>query len=149
MRSTVNGGKVHMKILHTNIRGLNSKKPSLNNIINQLKPDILTINETALKGNNKPNVDGYFSFFKNRMTKSMGGVATAVENYLKPNAVQVKEGEGDDEYLIVRIDKCKPALNIVNVYGEQEGRTGREKVVEKWNRLRKDLDRIKIEGEFC
>ena len=143
------GGTVQLKLLHTNIRGLNSKKASLSNILNQARPDILTVNETALKGKNKPYVDGYFSFFKNHLTKSMGGVATAVENHLKPNTVIVTEEEGDDEYIIVRIDNCKHALNIVNVYGEQEGRTGREKVVEKWNRIRKDLDRIKMKGEFC
>ena len=73
----------------------------------------------------------------------MGGVATLVENHLKSNTVKVAEGSDDDEYVITRIDKCSPALNIVNIYGEQEGRTGREKVLDSWTRLRKDLDRIK------
>ena len=79
----------------------------------------------------------------------MGGVATAVENYLKPNAIKVTEGEGNDEYVVTRLDICNPALNVVNIYGEQEGRSGKEKVIEGWNRLRRDLDRIKLKGEFC
>ena len=59
------------------------------------------------------NVNCYHSFFKTRMSKSMGG-ATAVENYLKCNSVNVTEGEGDDN-LIVRIYISKPALNVVNL----------------------------------
>ena len=79
----------------------------------------------------------------------MGGVATLIENHLKPNTVKVTEGEKNDEYIITRIDKCRPALNIVNIYGEQEGRIGKEEVLEGWTRLRKDLNRIKTNGEFC
>ena len=40
------------------------------------------------------------------------------------------EGEGDDEYLITRIECFSPALNIINCYGEQrkikKGRSGGE-----------------------
>ena len=36
---------IGLKILHTNIRGLNSKKESLADILKQEKPDILTVNE--------------------------------------------------------------------------------------------------------
>ena len=79
----------------------------------------------------------------------MGGVATLIENHLKPNTVKVTEGEKNDEYIITRIDKCRQALNIVNIYGEQEGRIGKEEVLEGWTRLRKDLNRIKTNGEFC
>ena len=65
----------------------------------------------------------------------MGGVAPLVENYLKSNTVKVAEGKDDDGYIITRIYKCKPALNIVNMYGEQKGRNGREKALESWTRL--------------
>ena len=138
-----------MEILQSNIRGFNSKKESLKEIVKNVSPDVIILNETALRGNNKASINGYFTFSKNRACKAMGGVATLVENYLMSNTVKVAEGDFDDEYIIVRIDKCIPALNIINIYGEQEGRTGRGKVLEKWSRIRKELDRIKMQGEFC
>ena len=84
-----------------------------------------------------------------RDSKAMGGVATLIEDGLKSNTVKITEGDMNDEYIITRIDKCLPALNIVNIYGEQEGRKGRGQVLESWTRLRNDLDRIKMKGEFC
>ena len=142
-------GTVAVKILQSNIRGFNSKKESFKDIVKNTNPDVIILNETALRGSNKAKIDGYFTFQKNRATKAMGGVATLIENHLKSNTVKVAEGEDNDEYIITRIDKCKPALNIVNIYGEQEGRTGRGDVLESWTRLRKELDRIKMKGEFC
>ena len=47
----------------------------------------------------------------------MGGVATGVENYLKPNTTKVAEGEGNDEYLTTRLSYVQPPVNIVNLYG--------------------------------
>ena len=118
-------------------------------IVKKIRPDVLILNENGLRGNNNARIYGYFTFSKNRVDKAMGGIATLVENYLKSDTVEVAEGEYNDEYIITRINKCKPALNIVNLDGEQEGRTGREKVLESWARLKKELDRIKIKGEFC
>ena len=48
-------GKVgsEFKILHTNIRGISSKKDSLIAVINSVQPSCITINETGLRGNNK------------------------------------------------------------------------------------------------
>ena len=138
-----------LEILQSNIRGFNSKKESIKDIVKKMKPDVIILNETALRGRNKANIDGYFTFQRNRAIKAMGGVATLVDNSLKSNTVKVTEGEKNDEYIITRIDCCKPALNIVNIYGEQEGRTGREDVLEGWTRLRKELNGIKVRGEFC
>ena len=90
-----------------------------------MEPDVIILNETALRGTNKAKIEGYFTFSRNRVSKAMGGVATMVDDHLKSNTVKVSEGVDDDEYIITRIDKCSPALNIVNIYGEQEGRSGR------------------------
>ena len=45
----------------------------------------------------------------------MGGVATVVENYLKPNTTKVAEGEGQDEYLVTRLSHVHPPVNIVKI----------------------------------
>ena len=49
----------------------------------------------------------------------MGGVATFVMNEVKANTLKVKEGEDDEEYLIIRLDHVNPPINIINVYGAQ------------------------------
>ena len=45
----------------------------------------------------------------------MEGVATIVKNHLKSHTIKVKEGEGNDEYLITRLDHIDPPINITEV----------------------------------
>jgi hypothetical protein len=144
-----NSEQKEFKILHTNMRGFNSKKESLFCVIDKVRPNCVTINETGLRAQNKVKIPGYFSFSKNRIEKCMGGVATAVTNDMKQNTVKVKEGEDDDEYIIIRVEQYQFPINIVNYYGEQEGRTSKEEILKKWMRLKKDLDSIKARGEPC
>ena len=49
----------NMKIIHSNIDGFISKQESLQDIIQSEKPDILTLNATALKGKRKVKIDNY------------------------------------------------------------------------------------------
>ena len=93
----------------------------------------------------------YFSFTKNHPTKmSMGGLATAVHKYIKKTAVKVQENSEVDEFLIVRLEHVKPALNKVSIYGQQEGRNGREgreDILKSWERIKKELLLIQRRGE--
>lgn len=41
-------------LYHNNLRGFESKKDSLTAVLNQVKPNVVTINETHLTGNKKP-----------------------------------------------------------------------------------------------
>ena len=61
--------------------------------------------------------------------------------------VKVKEGRYDDEYIITRLDHVIPAINIVNIYGQQESRTTNEEILKSWMRLREDLSVIESRGE--
>ena len=65
----------NLKILHKNIRGLKSKRESLNNVIDLVQPNMVLLNEHGVSNNNKVNVDGYFTFSKNRQNRNMGGVS--------------------------------------------------------------------------
>ena len=89
------------------------------------------------------------SFCKNRDdNKEGGGVATLVAEHLRPNTVKVGEGKEGDEYVITRLDHVTPAVNIVNIYGDVESRAGgKDKILEKWTRLMKDVKEIKDRGE--
>ena len=53
------------KILQTNIRGFQSKKLSLQAIVESKDADIVIINETHLKGNKKTSLPGFTSFLSN------------------------------------------------------------------------------------
>ena len=76
-------------------------------------------------------------------------MCTAVKNVLKPYTVTIKEGADNDEYLVTRIDKYKPAINIINVYGGQESRMEKQEVLESWGRLKNELEEIKQRDERC
>ena len=72
-----------------------------------------------------------------------------MRNNLKPHMVRVKEGDDKDEFLIIRLDHVKPAINIVNVYGGQESRMDDQEVLENWGRIKVELDKIKERNESC
>ena len=119
---------VSLKLLHINPRGWTSKRAAIMDMMEIEKPDYVNVNETQLRGENKVQMKGYISFSKNRKETAGGGICSAVNNRLKDHAVRVLEGGDDDEWQAVRLNHVKPAITIVNVYGEQEGRTSNEEV---------------------
>jgi exonuclease III len=84
---------------------------------------------------------------QNNREKAKGGVATVVSNYLQPHTVRVCEGKEEDEYIITRLDHVVPPINIVNIYGQQESRAGKEQIFNSWVRLGDDLCAILARGE--
>ena len=46
-------GTIALEILQSNIRGFNSKKESLKDIVKKMNPDVIILNETAMIGKNK------------------------------------------------------------------------------------------------
>ena len=137
---------VDLKIIHSNTDGYKSKKESIHEIVTNEKPDILCLNDTNLKGSLKVKVPGYFSYNKNR-DKHKGGVATVIANHLVHNTMKVAEGTEEDEYIITRIDKTVPAVNIVNIYGSQESRSTNDDIEKGWYRLMKDIKDIEARKE--
>ena len=57
------------------------------------------------------------------------------------------EGQEGDEYIITRFDHVVPALNLVNIYGQQESRSSKDEISASWLRLQKDLEEIDDRGE--
>ena len=131
-----------------NLRGIVSKMRSLKGILKRTRPSVVIMNETQLSGRMKVVLEGFNCWTKNRTERGGGGVATAVDGKYRDFSLGAGEGEKDDEYLITKIDKFKPALNIINCYGEQRV-TKKEEVELKWKRLLKDMNEIKAKNEFC
>ena len=51
-------------ILHTNVQAVKNRKSSLKAIVNNLQVDLVTINETHLKGTDKLKPEGYKTYSK-------------------------------------------------------------------------------------
>ena len=82
--------------------------------------------------------------------KEEGGWQQLFPSYTEivDSAVGVREGVGDDKYLITRMECFYPALNVINCYGEQRS-SSKEDVLAKWGRLRSAMERIRASKEFC
>ena len=91
-----------------NIHGIKSKQVSLKKVMKKEQASIVLINETLLTGNMKISLSPYSSWYKNRTEKGGGGVATAVSQQYKDSAVGAEEGQGEDEYLITRLECFSP-----------------------------------------
>ena len=117
-------------LIHTNIRGYDSKALSLHAIVDNA--DVVTINETFLKNERKLNIPGFTCYNRNRQGVNGGGIATCVKNEDKMNTLKVFEGVNKYEVLITRHSQFETAINVINIYGSQECRTNKEKIQENW-----------------
>ena len=144
-----------MTIILSNCKGYSSKVASIkHDILENKVPDVLVLNETLLRGERKIKMNNYVAFCKNRAVTGDGkeggkggGVATLVASHLRHSLTKVAEGRQGDEYIVTRLGHVRPAINIVNFYGENESRAGEAKVRETWERLVDDLEEIKSRGE--
>ena len=134
-------------VLLTNLRGFKSKETSLRRLIDKIQPSLIAMNETLLVGNMKVSIPTYTTWSKNRTEKGGGGIATAVASRFKDCTVGAGQGEDEDEYLVTRLECFSPALNVINCYGEQRSMR-KEDIERKWERLRKEMENIRIRKEF-
>ena len=79
----------------------------------------------------------------------MGGVATFVQSKDKDNFVKICEGAENDEYLVTRHSNFLTAVNIVNIYGEQESWHSKIEIEERWGRILKEIKKIEQRKELA
>ena len=88
--------------------------------------------EVGFKKDKKLSLPGYNCYNKNRKNKSMGGVATAFRKNEAGFALKTAEGKDDeDEFIITRHAQFSQPINILNMYGSQEGRNSKDNIEEK------------------
>ena len=46
-----------------------------------------------------------------------------VTNSIKKHATKIAENNNQDEYMVIRLEHVKPAVNLVHIYGPIESRT--------------------------
>ena len=130
--------------------GFNSKQKSLSAILIQLRPNLVTLNETCLKNRLKMSLSNYKSFNRNRCDgQSMGGISTSVLNEEKMYAIKATEGIDKDEYIITRHSHFYNPVNVVNIYGEQESRVKEVDIENRWARIYEEVLKIQNRKEAC
>ena len=133
---------VQWSIYHVNIRGFTSKKISLNSIVNIVRPDVITLNETHLKNNKQVKIPGYNSYSRNRQQQCSGGISTSVANKDSVDCLKVTEGSEDNEFIVTRHGQFATPVNVINIYGEQESRISCDKIQDKWENIMKEVVKI-------
>ena len=135
-------------LIHSNIRGYDSKALSLHAIAD--KADVVTINETSLKNNRILKMPGFTCYNRNRQGVNGGGIATCIKNKDAKDTLKVFEGKDDEEIVIPRHGQFDIPINVINMYGSQECRTSRDKIQEQWGNLLQEIAKIEAKEElFC
>ena len=62
----------------------------------------------------------------------MGVVSLSVTVNNLSSYIKAKEGEGENEYIIVRDDKYLPPIYFILFYGKNKSRFSKESMVEEW-----------------
>ena len=135
-------------ILHTNIRGFDSKVDSLKAIIGHVDPNVVTINETMFKNDRKLELEGFQSFTSSRDCKDGGGVATCIKLSESKGTLQTFEGKDDLELIITRHSQFKTPINVINFYGAVESRAKKEDINSRWHSIQQQIAKIEANGEL-
>ena len=109
---------MNFSIIGANANGLNAKKETFFNIINQLSPSVITIQETKMRTIGQIRIPGYQNFEKIRSNKAGGGLLTSVLEDINP--VLISTAKDDLEILTVEADLGPEKVRIINGYGPQK-----------------------------
>ena len=134
-------------ILHSNIRGFDSKTESIKSIVSLLKPSVITINETLFQHKRTPNISGFTPYGSNRDNSSGGGIVTFVRNSDTSQCLKVFEGINDLEMVITRHAQFEIPINILNIYGKVESRSTKDEIEDRWVKVLEQIAHIEAKGE--
>ena len=148
IRAKVSNKSETFTILHSNIRGYSSKSISLQAIAGCKMPTVLTLNETMLLSNKELNLKGRYCFTSNRTGTGGGGIATCIRKNDKGDTIKMYEGEDDLELLVTRHGQYSTPINILNIYGAVESRSTKDKIKERWIKIREIIKQIEAKREL-
>ena len=142
---------VGLKVFTNNCRGYNSKKESIEaDVIKAVCPDVINLSETLYRNKSKINHEKYVSFTQNQADGAGGGgIVTMVSSHLKSHTTKVVADNKYDEFMVTRLDHVKPPLNIVHIYGQNEGRAGQQNILEGWTQILAELGKIEARKEVA
>ena len=110
-----------LTIIGNNIAGLTSKKESLINVMNTIKPAVGMFQETKLYKKGQLKLENYCIFESIRGEKEGGGLMTLVHSNFEPVLIpQKSDVKMSENILVVEAKLGQSRVRYVNAYGVQE-----------------------------
>lgn len=140
--------KLQWKIFYANAQGIQGKKDGIQEILNDIKPDLVLLTETHLKNNIGIKFDGYTFIGKSRNEKSSGGVGILIKDQLRSYMSPITTTR-DIEMIWVNIMRSNKVPYFIGVYyGKQESRVNKEEIEEEMETLMEEIMEKRSEGEI-
>ena len=134
-------------IFYSNAQGLKSKRSSLIDIFEVLKPQVALISETQLATNAGIKIEGYTFFGRAREHKAGGGVGIFVDNEIKGSAAPHTSSRGI-EILWISVKRRNACPAFIGVYyGKQESEGRKEDIESEFSDLTEEVIEMQNEGE--
>ena len=133
--------------MYANCRGLKGKKESFKEIVEKINPDIIVLNETMYRKNEKTNIHSYTAYTSNREGKSGGGIEILVRKSIENKTLKISEGSPGIEELTIRTETKNRIINIISLYGKIEGRENKESIQKQFAHIKEIIKRIENSGE--
>ena len=138
--------RVKWKILYANIRGVQGKRVSLTEILDDLKPEVVLLAETLLYNNVGIKIKGYKFFGQARVNNNGGGIGILIKNEIKQRIAPHTSDKGI-EILWISIDRGKSVPLYVGVYYGKQEKINKEEIMEEMAKLKEEITEIKSEGD--
>ena len=130
------------------MRGINSKKLSLIDILGEIKPQLALFTETMLKSQCGFQIEGYTFIGRSREKKSSGGVGILVNDEIK-DVITPHETTKDIELIWVSVRRRQKKPIFVGVYyGKQESRNNRNEMLIEMDKLSEEIQEKNNQGEI-
>ena len=129
----------NLRILGVNAAGIQSKLKSFDYVLQHLKPQIWTVQESKLRPNQKLKSEAAKSFevfYLNRKEAQGGGLIVGVHKDIE--SALVREGDDEIEVIVIHVKIGEITAKVINAYGPQEN-SSKEKKEKFWEFLRQRL----------
>ena len=111
--------KKSLTILGNNVAGIRGKEDSLNQLMNEIQPGVIMLQETKMYKQGKLKIPGFVIFENLRNYGGGGGLLTAIHENLNP--VMIENDEENDDILVVDTKHGNDlTIRCINCYGPQE-----------------------------
>ena len=148
-RVTKKASKCNQKIsyLVCNCRGYSSKKNAIRAILDANEYKFVMMTETHLYEGKKPNHPNYTFVGRSRKKiNSKGGIAIGYPKEIADQVIKVREGTGNNEFILLKYTGVSPPLIVGVVYGNQENTTPDDTIRENLAELFAAINEYKTQG---
>ena len=143
----MNKNQMKLRILGVNAAGIKCKLQSFNHILNKLKPQIWSMQETKLKNKEVLNTEAtknYQIYYLNRKTSEGGGLAIGVDKNIE--SILIREGDDIIEAIVVLVMIATIPVRIIAAYGPQEN-ANNEKKEKFWEFMEEETNKADLENQ--